>query len=315
MTPVNKEQLSGKELMQAECFGTATGHLLVNSEMWINDLSTPPCCTVQLWFSYCLGMLDIQAQPDCFWLYWFIKSRDTKSLYENSNTNIFSLAVGKTKHFSGVVLHWAVSFLQQWQPQKHSHCSTDHSQHKNQRYSKEGSHTEYIQSSQTSNKDCCCRGLQTCPQSSTHCCLGDKWILTVLFVPSPASQSTALWKCNTQCWEIEISRVLDSAMLLYLWKILLASHHCFQQKRIWQKESQPETPSGFGFPHAVTELSGASASDHTSLDLINQCNQKQYIESCISDTPKQSTASKIQQLFYSERAPLILTKSLSHMLL
>lgn len=39
-------------------------------------------------------------------------------------------------------------------------------------------------------------------------------------------------------------------------------------------EPQPETPSGFGFPHAVTEIFGASASDHTSLDLINQFNQK-----------------------------------------
>lgn len=47
MTPVNKEQLNGKELMHAESFSTATGHL-VNSEMWINDLSTPPCCTAQL---------------------------------------------------------------------------------------------------------------------------------------------------------------------------------------------------------------------------------------------------------------------------
>ena len=148
--------------------------------MWINDLSAQPCCTVQLWIHYCLGMLDIQAQPDCFWLYWFIKSRETRSLYENSNTNTFSLTLGKTKHFSAAVTNITAS-----------HCSTDHSQHKNPRYSKEGSYTEYIQSSQISNKNCCCGGLQTCPQSSTHCCLGEKWMLTVLFVPSPASKALA----------------------------------------------------------------------------------------------------------------------------
>lgn len=212
MTPVNKEQLNGKELMHAESFSTATGHL-VNSEMWINDLSTPPCCTAQLWISYCLGMLDIQVQPDCFCLYWFIKSRDTKSLYENSNTNIFSLAVDKA--FLWVCPPLSCVFSAAVTTIAASHCSTDHSQNKNPRYFKEGSHTEYIQSSQRSNKDCCCGGLQTCPQSSTYCCLREKWILTVLFVPS-ASQSTVLWKCITQCWEVEISRALDSVQCYFI---------------------------------------------------------------------------------------------------
>lgn len=56
---------------------------------------------------------------------------------------------------------------------------------------------------------------------------------------------------------------------------------------------------------------GASNSDPTSLDLINHCDQKQYVQACISDTAKQITAPEIYQLFYRERAPLILSLSLS----
>lgn len=102
-------------------------------------------------------------------------------------------------------------------------------------------------SSQVSNKDCCCAGLQTCPQSSKYCCLGEKWILTVLFVPPLASQSTGLWKCITQCWEAKISRALVSAMLLFPLKILPASDHCFQKKKNKNvaKRSTARNPSWF----------------------------------------------------------------------
>lgn len=125
---------------------------------------------------YCLGMFEIQAWPDCFWRYWFIKSQDMRSRSESTNTKGFCLVTEKTKYL--LVLLRAV-----YPPACCLFLTPAVPIFMTQRAKlQQGRHWYQSWTSQVRNKECCA-GLQTCLQSSKHCSLGEKQIPTVLFVP------------------------------------------------------------------------------------------------------------------------------------
>lgn len=125
----------------------------------------------------CLGMFEIQAGQ--------IVSGDIDLLNhktwgrsETPNTKGFCPVAEKTKYLFVIILLRAVSppafclFLTPAVPIFHG----------TKKQLQQARHWYQSWTSQVRNKNCCA-GLQTCLQSSKHCSLEEKQILTVLFVP------------------------------------------------------------------------------------------------------------------------------------